>query len=297
MIVESVAVIGSVSIDRVVEPSKSIRQLGGVVTYAGISFQRHGLKTIIVSNVANKDKAILKVLHEEGIHVLRGHTQNTTHFTNHIDGNNRWQEMPVSADPITYEQVKSVLGSVDHLHLGPLHPCDIEAKTTDLIDKTKLFISLDVQGYVRWIENNRVRLCVSGNLTNALLCANVVKAEEIELASILTFYNVSLSELMCAFDIDEMVITAGSRGGLIRSLKGKEIRYDAKPISRLIDPTGAGDVFFAAYLIYRFHRDENISIASKFAASLASQQIEGQYISKEILSLKNKNTKTTDDNV
>ncbi|MCH7964515.1 MAG: hypothetical protein IH852_11335 [Bacteroidetes bacterium] len=281
----SVAVIGSASIDRVVQGSKSVRQLGGVVTYASLTFQRHGIETIIVSNVADKDKSILKVLCEEGVHVFRGHTENTTNFINHIDGNNRWQEMPVNADPITDEQVRSVLGSVGHLHLGVLHPYDIEPKAIKLIDKTKIFISLDVQGYVRCIENNQVRLRVSGNLTDALLCAHMVKADEIELTSILAFYKMSLSELMRAYKIDEMVITAGPQGGLIRRLTGEEIRYDAKSIDFLVDPTGAGDVFFAAYLTYRFQRDKNISIASELAASLASQQIEGRYISKEILNL------------
>ena len=281
----SVAVIGSATIDRVVQGSKSVRQLGGVVTYAGLTFRRHDIETIIVSNVAGEDKSILKVLCEEGIHIFRGHTKNTTHFINHIDGNNLWQEMPVYANPITDEQVRSVLGSVGHLHLGPLHPDDIEPKAIKLIDKTKLFISLDVQGYVRCTENNRVRLRVSENLTDALLCSHMVKADETELTSMLAFYKMSLSELTRAFKIDEMVITAGPCGGLIRRLTGEEIRYDAKPIDFLVDPTGAGDVFFGAYVTYRFHRDKNISIASEIAAILAAQQIEGRYISKEILSL------------
>ena len=275
----SVAVIGSATIDRVVQGSKSVRQLGGVVTYAGLTFRRHDIETIIVSNVAGEDKSILKVLCEEGIHIFRGHTKNTTHFINYIDGNNLWQEMPVYANPITDEQVRSVLGSVGHLHLGPLHPDDIEPKAIKLIDKTKLFISLDVQGYVRCTENNRVRLRVSENLTDALLPSIWL------MKCVVFFYKMSLSELTWAFKIDEMVITAGPCGGLIRRLTGEEIRYDAKPIDFLVDPTGAGDVFFGAYVTYRFHRDKNISIASEIAAILAAQQIEGRYISKEILSL------------
>lgn len=281
----AVAVIGSASVDMVVPGSKSVCQLGGVVTYAGLTFRRHGIKTIIVSNVANKDKSILRVLREEGIHIFTGHTNNTTHFTNHVDGNNRWQEMSVNADPITAEQVGNVLGSVQNLHLGPLHPYDIEPKAVRLIHKAKRMISLDVQGYIRSIENHRVRLSVSENLADSLLCAHIVKADEAELATILGFYEMSPSELMHAYKIDEMVITAGSRGGLIRTLKGEEVRYDAKPIRLLVNAVGAGDVFFAAYLIYRLHRGKNISIASELAASLAAQQIEGRYISIKSLGL------------
>lgn len=281
----TVAVIGSASVDTVVQGSKSVRQLGGVVTYAGLTFRRHGIETIIVSNVANKDKSILKVLCEEGIHVFTGHTKDTTHFINHVDGNNSWQEMLVNADPITAEQVRSVLGSVQNLHLGPLHPYDIEPKAVKLIHKTKRMISLDVQGYIRSIENHRVRLSVSENLADSLLCAHIVKADEAELATILGFYEMSPSELMHAYKIDEMVITAGPRGGLIRTLKGEEVRYDAKPIRFLVNAVGAGDVFFAAYLTYRLHRGKNISIASELAASLAAQQIEGCYISTKSLGL------------
>lgn len=281
----SVAVIGSATIDKVVQGRKSVFQLGGVVTYAGLTFRRHEIETLIVCNVADQNKSILQILREEGIHVLRGHTKNTTHFINHVDGNNRWQEIPLNADPINAEQVRSILPSVGHLHLGPLHPYDIEPKAITLIDETKLFISLDVQGYLRCTKNNLVRLHTSENLTDALLRSHAVKADETELTPILDFYNMSLSELMHTFKIDEMVITAGPHGGLIRRFTGEEIRYDAKPISYSVDSTGLGDVFFAAYLIYRFYKGKNISIASELAASLAARQIEGRYISKETLSL------------
>ncbi len=229
MNVPRIAIIGSATIDTVVKGEESIRQLGGVVTYAGFTFRRHGIETFIVSNIAEKDQSILDVLKKEGIQILVGNASNTNHFINHIDGFHRWQEMPVHADSITSKQVKDVLDLIGHLHIGAPHPGDIEAEALTLIDERKLIVSLDVQGFVRYKEGDRIICRVSDNLVHALSCARYVKADDTELETILNACNMDLPELMQTFRIDEMVITKGHRGGFVRSLTGEEANCSAKP--------------------------------------------------------------------
>ncbi|MBE9546617.1 MAG: hypothetical protein IMF10_03855 [Proteobacteria bacterium] len=284
----SVAVIGSATIDRITQGGKSVCRLGGVVTYGGLTFKRHGIETVVVTNVADRDESILKALHEGSIRVFRGHTGNTTHFINHVDINtdSRWQEMPAKADPITASQVVSVLDDVDHLHIGALHPFDIDQEVIESLNKTNLLISMDVQGYVRYREGSRIRHRVSDNLAGALSCAGIVKADETELATILDSYKMDLAGLMRAYTIDEMVVTAGARrGGFIRNSAGDEIHYDAEPVESPACTVGAGDVFFAAYLVHRFYRGKGISVSSGLAASLAARQSEGRHISAKTLRL------------
>lgn len=283
----AVAVIGSVTIDRIVRGGESFCQIGGVSTYAGITFQRLGIRTFIVSNVADRNGSIFKALREEGIHILRGHSENTTRFINHIDGDDRWQEMPAAADPVTKEQVKRVLIRATHLHVGALHPTDLDPGVLQSIRKAdRLLVSLDVQGYVRSVKNNRVEEQVSENLTDALLCTSIVKADEKELAAILDSFRMTLPELLRAYRIDEIVVTAGPRGGFIRTSTGEEFHYDARPVdSRDHAVVGAGDVFFAAYLTDRLYEGKTIPVSSRRAANLVARQVEGRFITRRTLRL------------
>ena len=271
-----IAIIGSATIDKNVKGSRSIRKIGGTVTYAGITFQKHGLPTVIVSNIAPQDSGLLRTLRQQGLTVCSYPTEVTTSFVNHNDGDDRWQEMNSKASPITVDQAQSIIEKVDHVHLGPLHPSDIEPELFLLLGKQSCFVSLDVQGYVREIKHGQVRLKVSETLHKVLLTAQVIKADYYELDAILQFYQMDCKTLKEVYGLQELVITKGDEGGYI--MADKKVSFVAKPVPRIIDTTGAGDIFFAAYLIYRFHKHRNISESSQYAASIAARYVAGLYI-------------------
>jgi sugar/nucleoside kinase (ribokinase family) len=52
-----------------------------------------------------------------------------------------------------------------------------------------------------------------------------------------------------------------------------------------VDPTGAGDVFFASYLVGRFLNNQNIADACRYAARTAGRQVSGKYITFDVLAL------------
>ena len=282
----TVAILGPATIDKIVHRNQSEWQLGGVVAYAGITFKRLGINTVVVTNVAEKDISILDSLRNEGIHLFRGDSKNTAEFINYIIGNDRRQEMPQAADPIKLDQLKTLIDMVDHLHLGPLQPNDFDLDLLEFIKLTKLRTSLDVQGYIRSTRKNRVIKYASKNLSSALSCSQIIKGDEEEISLILNFYKTSITELMHRFNIMEIIITDGFRGGRIKTNGGGEICYNAKPINSFVDSTGAGDVFFAAYIMFHFYEGRNIVEASEMAAKLAAEQIEGKHILKKILRLK-----------
>lgn len=68
-----------------------------------------------------------------------------------------------------------------------------------------------------------------------------------------------------------MVITNGSYGS--RILSDKEIKIDAVPCVNLVDTTGCGDTYMAAYVSQKllFKPPE---IAGNFASKIASEKIE-----------------------
>jgi sugar/nucleoside kinase (ribokinase family) len=286
---KGIAVIGSTTIDNVVQRNLSRFKIGGVTTYAGITYRRHGINTWVVTNVANRDREMIRRLQQESIVVCNGRTQYTTCFKNMIDDEGkRSQKILQQAASIKRDQVIENLKDVDFVHLGPLYPTDIDAGAIDLIDRLAHFVILDVQGLVRAVKNKIVRPAVSKYLPAVMRIADIVKANRQEYESLIDFFRTDLLGLMRQFNINEFVVTAGHKGGFVRTVKAKQIFYPAARVSSNEDTTGAGDLFLAAYVIGRFLKQRSIADACKYAAKLAARQIEGKYIKPNVLCLEDR---------
>jgi len=68
---KGIGVVGSTTIDKIVAGDQSYLKLGGVTTYAGITYRRHGIPAFIVSNLAERDVKVIKNLKTEKIEVRR----------------------------------------------------------------------------------------------------------------------------------------------------------------------------------------------------------------------------------
>jgi sugar/nucleoside kinase (ribokinase family) len=282
---KGIGVVGSTTIDKIVSQNQSVTKIGGTTTYAGITYSRHELYVFIISNIAPNERIIIDRLEQNNIIVLNGETNRTTHFINDIKKDSRKQEVFNRARPIQLRQLVTVVEGIDGLHLGPLHPDDIEPEVLTALQNTDLKIFLDVQGYTRKVVNKKVLTAVSRHLSAALSAAHIIKANGTELKSILDYYQKSLAELMKDFKIEESVITLGQDGGWVEKQSGDKFHYKADKIESVTDPTGAGDVFFASYIISRFANNRNIPDACRYAAHIAARQVEGKYLTIDSLVL------------
>jgi len=281
----SVVVAGSASIDTIVMKGRRRRQLGGVVTYGGITFRRHGHATTVVTNVAVQDRTVLRALAEEGIHTATGRSPATTRFVNFVDGCQRRQTMPAAARPITAGQLVPLVETAAHVHIGALHPDDIDAAALAALAPADVSISVDLQGYARARRGRHIVAGASPLLPRLLALADYVKADRAELEVVVRACGYALPKLMEAFALREVIVTEGDRGGYVAVRGGRKIRYRARPVHRIMHTVGAGDVFFATYLIHRLHRREDIALSLRRAADLVALQIEGRYIRPETLRL------------
>jgi sugar/nucleoside kinase (ribokinase family) len=59
--------------------------------------------------------------------------------------------------------------------------------------------------------------------------------------------------------------------------------FESTSVSRVCDPTGAGDVFFACYLSKRIVQKQSISAAVCAAAGLAAEQVSGTFLAANAL--------------
>ena len=282
---KGIGIVGSTTIDKIITEDHSFLKLGGVTTYAGITYRRHGIPAFIISNIAEQDLEVIRKLHAEDILVFSAKSDVSTYFVNHSWGDIRYQELLQQAGPIRIGQIQAIFNRVDGLHLGPLHPLDIEAGVLRSLHDSNLRIFLDVQGYTRKVKNKKVYRSVSVQMAAGLALAHIAKANEAEYHAILAFYQMTLAELMHCFKIEEFVVTLGDKGGFVQKQSGETFHYDTALIKTPVDPTGAGDVFLAAYIVSRFADRKDIPDACIYAAEIAARQVEGKYITQDVLTL------------
>lgn len=154
---KGIAVVGSTTIDKIVSQHQRIIKIGGATAYAGITYSRHGIGTQVVSNIAPGDRKIIRRLEQENVVVLNGPTDRTTQFINDIRQHSRRQKILYRARSIQLQQLSAVAKRAGALHLGPLHPDDIEPAALTALNAHNLKIFLDVQGYTRKVAPPKCR--------------------------------------------------------------------------------------------------------------------------------------------
>jgi sugar/nucleoside kinase (ribokinase family) len=281
----SVAVVGSAAMDRVVFGRRVTEKIGGTVVYAGFTFQRHGIDTAVLTNVAARDLKHFGNFEASGVRLLAGPTGVTTRFVNRESDGNRVQEMPAAAEPILCRELLADLHSVRHVHLGPLHPDDIHADLLTFLKRGRYFVSTDLQGYVRRIRDGRVVQEASEKLEEVLAISDAVKAADEELRIVLEWFGEDARTLQLHFGFEELLVTSGGKGGYLINGSGERIEYESVPVERVHDPTGAGDVFFAAYLAGRYHENWSERESLAHAARVAARHVEGKYIPRSVLEI------------
>lgn len=278
---DRIIVIGSITIDEQIRNGNaSILQIGGVGTYGAITYKREGLDAITVCNLGGQFQHIAKdTLTKMGVGLSTGVTDELTYFINTVlSTGERYQELRNLSHPISESLVKNLIKDSSHIHLGPIHQNDISQSIITRLNKRSLLVTLDVQGYLRSYKLGKIKSTVAPELDHALNVSKIIKGDHLEIAMIVNHYGINIKQLLRKFNVDEAIVTSAEKGGYVMTISGKRINYDAAHIEKLVDSTGAGDVFFSAYIVGRIYRGLSISKACQLAAQKAAMQVEGKYI-------------------
>ena len=192
--------------------------------------------------------------------------------------------MPEAADSITAGQVKPLLSEVRHIHAGPLHPDDIESQALALMAESKKLVSLDVPGLSRRTENWRIlppcQLVSSGIALGPHHQGRRGGADP---------HARSLSRKPPGFLLrfgSTRPLSPGARAAhQCVDPRRRGYHFGAETVRRPVSTVGAGDVFFAAYLVAHVYRKLDIDVAAMFAAGVAAKQVSGKHLAPELLDL------------
>ena len=269
-------VTGSLTRDRIRSRFHVSWRIGGVVWYAGTTLARLGLNTRVVTRAAPEDCDLAETLQSRGVDVWLRASRKTTVFVNDYTAkhqDDRTQEVEALADPIEGAELSRALVDADLLYLGPLHPGDFSDDALSLLCAERSYlVALDIQGFTRVVRGHQVFPGSDPRLPRLLRACDFIKASESE-ARLIT-NTAEASDAVCNLALThpgtEVVVTCGANGAYVA--KEDVIHYELAVPTQIEDTTGAGDIFFAAYLARRI-KGISLDAAAKFAASITAEQL------------------------
>jgi sugar/nucleoside kinase (ribokinase family) len=260
-----VLVVGSITRDTNVFDGVAQHTYGGTALYAARTYATFGVSVRLITRLAPADQpAIAAQL--PGVELIAQPAAETTAFENSYDAaGERTQRVTAIAAPIDYRA--DYFADIDWLHLGPLHPNDLQQRWLD--DNRSTPTGLDLQGFARRIDGATVTPDIDARVIDLLPRLNWLKASRAEWRTLQAHLQIATVERPTHGAV-ETLVTDGASGGILLRTGQRDVRWSAAPPVDGCDPTGAGDVFFAAYLFNRAGRLNDVSRAATDAARITS---------------------------
>ncbi len=247
--------------------------LGGTVTFAALTASRLGLEAAIVTRADEQLAAALPAL-LPGIQLAVQLSPQSTSFVNSYTQGFRTQYLKARAASLRIEDVPSAWRQASVVLLGPLAQ-ELTPDFVRLFPRRKgVLIAATPQGWLRrWDKNGRVWPTTWNEAEQLLPYLDVLILSADDL---LPFANGNRSETDTMLSrwsrhVPILVATDGRYGATLFQ-HGRSERFAAYPAEE-VDPTGAGDVFAAAFL-YFLHTHGDARQAVNFANCTASFSIE-----------------------
>ena len=249
-------VIGHVSKDRV----EGGYWPGGTATYSALTARSLGRKVAVITS-ASADLDLDELFCD--IEVLCLPSPVTTTFVNICEADLRQQYIEAVADKIPSESVSPRLRSTPVVHLGPIAN-EFDEDMVDLFPDSLL--GLTPQGWLRqWDSQGWVSPRPWSTAHRFLQHIDAVFVSEEDLAG-------EASVLRSQLHLPRMaVVTEGAQGATLH-YQGHSTHIAPRK-TRPVDPTGAGDIFAAAFLV-RLAETGHPRESARFASVAASLSVE-----------------------
>ncbi|MDX1415373.1 MAG: PfkB family carbohydrate kinase [Candidatus Promineifilaceae bacterium] len=233
--------------------------IGGAVAYAGAVANAAGCRTAIVTNSAPEENW---QLHLPGIEIHQLISEETTVFENIYVPGGRIQTIHSHAGRIEGKDIPAPWQRASIVHLAPI----ADEVDPHMIERfSNSIIGLAPQGWMRnWEKNGRIFLTRWLEAEYAIPKAAVVFISEEDLVDGNTLADFRRWSRV-------LVLTQGADGCTI--FMGDEERQFLVDDEPVVDTTGAGDIFAAAFLIRFQQTAGNPFEAARFANKLASLSV------------------------
>jgi sugar/nucleoside kinase (ribokinase family) len=239
--------------------------LGGTATYAALTAANLGVRVGIHTSAAY-EPGLVNPLSLHGVRVARIPAQYTTCFVNdYLHDGKRRQTIESVAEPLTYEQLLPEWRHPPVVHLGPL----CQELDTALVGRfPKSLVGVTPQGWMRaWGQDGVVHPAEWADADRVLARADAVVVSERDVEDPAIFRAWARTARL-------LVVTLGERGCDVYK-RGEDGPYHSPAFApaQEDDPTGAGDVFAAAFF-WHLHQTGDWREAADWANCVASFVVE-----------------------
>ncbi len=236
-------------------------RLGGTAAYSAATARNLGRSPAVVTS-ASPDLELARLL--SGIDLFCIPSPTTTTFVNTYEAEQRHQHVLAVAECIQERSVPSEWRRIPIVHLGPIVG-ELEEDLIQLFPSS--LVGLTPQGFLRkWDDEGRVSPRRWTKAGQFLPYVDVLVVSQDDLAG-------EAGTLRAQLGLPGVsVVTEGAAGATLYH-RGQTSHLGPRR-TRVLDPTGAGDVFAAALLV-RLEETEDPLEAARFANVAASLSIEG----------------------
>ena len=236
------------------------RRLGGTAAYASVTAQKMGLRPALLTSTGPDLDAASAL---PGVSVHSVPAPFTTVFHNRYRDDARTQSVTTTAAPLSIQDVPEGFRASPLVLLGPLLG-EVDTELARVFPVSTIVASL--QGWLRRkSEDDSIDPASwDGGSVLPLVDAAVVSAEDPEEGAEVHRW---------AEMTKVLIVTEGAAGARVLC-EGSEQRI-APFQAREVDPTGAGDVFAAAYLV-RYGETTDPVESARFAACAAAFSVEAE---------------------
>ncbi|TDE11315.1 PfkB family carbohydrate kinase [Dyadobacter psychrotolerans] len=266
-----ICTIGHITLDKVVT-SQSVKFMpGGTSFYFSKALEQFDLNYTLVTALGSEDSYIVDGLRNSGIEVRALLSEFTVHFENIYSHNQDHREQNVLHTAASFDVPQMPELDAAIFHLGPLLSDDISvALVKHLASKGE--VSLDIQGYLRFVKDKKVYYRDWADKLEALPYITYLKANEFEMQAITGTSDVQEgARYLAEMGVREVIITLGSKGSVIYT-DGVFHEVPAYKPAAIVDATGCGDTYMAGYLLQKV-RGASIQQAGEFGAAMATLKI------------------------
>ena len=264
--------IGPACEDIIIIGDKESSKVGGASFFQSFVYEEFYTDYLAILNASNvdlmdefPDKSKVKLILKDETH----------HFINEYpDKDNldiRKQSTNFANVPILSDELKNILeecvidnDDIDAFVLTPLNSNDFPIETLEFLKTFDVPIYVSLQGFLRFLdEDNSMILKLSDDLDYIFEISDTIFMDESE-------FDIIKSE---KFEGSNLVITNGSKGSRIIEVGGTTIKINAVKCDNIIDATGCGDTYMAAY-ISAILNNKTFKNSADFASRIASQKLE-----------------------
>jgi len=275
----SIGVFGNLTLDELDRNGKLMVRPGGSALYSSLAAASLGARVSVFSNIGRDyPKGILSLINNRGIDVtgVKRFDGLTTRFRISYRGDSRKIRL---IHPGQRLKPADHGGSFEAIHLGPVF-IELGLDVLGYARRHSQFLSLDVQGILRTSDRDGFVRLVRRRIGPFLAKCNLVKATEEEarvMAPAAT--TVGTARQLLHKGADYVIITRGASGSLLVTKDADALHIPSVPESRVVDRTGAGDIFIGSWLAI-FMALKDPFWAGAVASAFASLSIRGFGLSK-----------------